>query len=110
MFIKNKRKAKYIGALAVTTVLTFTSCKKEEQQVELIAEKVEEHQATEIVTAINQATKPCVDIVKEMQDIKKNPESYIENLLFLKISISIIVIVLIHYGFIRSERLKTQKK
>ncbi len=82
MFIKNKRKAKYIGVLAVTTVLTCTSCKKEEQQVKLITETIEENQETEIITVINQATKPCVDIVKEMQDIKKNPESYIEELTF----------------------------
>lgn len=82
MFIKNKRKAKYIGVLAVTTVLTCTSCKKEEQQVKLITETIEENQETEIITVINQAMKPCVDIVKEMQDIKKNPESYIEELTF----------------------------
>ena len=85
MFIKNKRKAKYIGALGVATILALTSCKKEEkQQVKLLAEEIERNLAIEKATIINQATKPCVDIIEEIQDIKKNPESYIEELTFSK--------------------------
>ncbi len=82
-----KRKNKLtLGALSLAAVLSFTGCNesKEEQSIETITEEIEENQATEIITAINQATKPCVDILKEMQDIKKNPESYIEELIFLE--------------------------
>lgn len=85
MFIKNIRKTKYIGALGVATILALTSCKKEEKQQEkLLAEEIERNPETEIVTIINQATKPCVDIIEEIQDMKKNPEDYIEEITFLE--------------------------
>lgn len=85
MFIKNIRKTKYIGALGVATILALTSCKKEEKQQEkLLTEEIERNPETEIVTIINQATKPCVDIIEEIQDMKKNPEDYIEEITFLE--------------------------
>lgn len=39
MFIKNKRKARYIGALTIATVLSFMGCRKEEIKVEKTAEE-----------------------------------------------------------------------
>lgn len=47
MFIKNKRKAKYISTLTIAIALSFTGCKKEEQKVEKIVEMVEDTLPTE---------------------------------------------------------------
>lgn len=76
------KKKMTLGALYLMTSLSLTSCKEnkpEDQKIEMIVEEEIDEQTFKMLD-INQAIESFVDIEKEIQDIKKNTESYIEKL------------------------------
>lgn len=84
MKIKGQRKAKWISLLTIAAVLSLTSCQEKEQRVERVVEENEEENKItsfiEIIRTINQAAKTSIDLSKEIQNIKKNSEIYIEEI------------------------------